>query len=66
MGTFCLSAHCQGQESTKTPQPGFTDDMYDCDDEVDVVDDDVDDDYDDDVDFVDEEKSTNCCHHCCC
>ena len=75
MGTFCLSADCQGQESTKMPQPGFTDDVDEHDDDVDVVDDDVvdddvydddDDDYNDDVDVDDDnEKSTNRCHHCC-
>ena len=52
MGTFCLSAHCQGQESTKTLQPGFADDVDDYDDDNDVVDDDVvvDDNIDDDDD----------------
>ena len=32
MGTFCLSADCQGQESTRTLQPGFTDGVDDYDD----------------------------------
>ena len=53
MGTFCLSAHCQGQESTKTLQPGFADDVDDYDDDNDVVDDDVV--VDDDIDDADDD-----------